>query len=140
MKRILMILTLLMPLVAMAQSPLYQRYATRSDLTVAEVRGFLLNDSVRVDVVLVEADNEAAWQQLKDEFDIRSSEGSTSWLAPLSAPTQRTRWDGTPRWRCIANHARHTIGFYRLDTEQQYDALLDYQLNHPIKTNNNKNK
>jgi hypothetical protein len=30
--------------------------------------------------------------------------------------------------RVIASLDRHTIGFYRLDTEAQYDALIDYQL------------
>ena len=30
--------------------------------------------------------------------------------------------------RVIASHDKRTIGFYRLDNEAQYDALVDYQI------------
>lgn len=129
MKRIIVFFLLLLPLAATAQSSLYNRYASRADLSVAQVSGFRLNDSVRVDVVLLVADNSAAWNQLKAELDIRYDEGVTSWLAPLSEPAKRARWDGSPRLRCIANPTRRTVGFYRIDNKAQYDALLDYQLN-----------
>ena len=129
MKKILIILILLLPVAMMAQSELYKRYASRQDLTVAQVSGFKLNDSVRVDVVLVVADNERAWQQLKKELDIRGEEGVTSWLGEMKQPSKRTRWNGRPLLRVVASHTRHAVGFYRLDTEKQYDALLDYQMN-----------
>ena len=73
---------MLLPLAAMAQSSLYKSYASRQHLTVAQVSGFMLNESVRVDVVMV-----------------------------------------------VASHERRTVAFYRINTEAQYDALLDYQLN-----------
>lgn len=120
---------LLLPIAAMSQSDLYKRYASRQDLTVAQVSGFKLNDNVRVDVVLVVAKDESAWQQLKQELDIRGEEGVISWLGELTRPSKRTQWSGKPLFRVVASHARRTVGFYRLDSETQYDALLDYQLN-----------
>ena len=129
MKRLLVILMLLLPVVTIAQSELYKRYASREDLTVAQVNGFKLNETVRVNVVLVVADNETAWNRLKEELDIRGEEGANSWLGELKQPVKRVKWNGKTLLRVIASHARRTIGFYRIDNEEQYDALLDYQLN-----------
>lgn len=123
-----MILVLLMPLAVMSQGQLYKQYASRPGLTVAEVEGFKLNDSVGVDVVMLQAESDAAWQQLTKEFDIRDTETVVSWLGNPQKPAQRVKWTGRPVMRVVASHKRHTIAFYRLDNEQQYDALVDYQM------------
>lgn len=106
----------------------YQHYATQQDLKAAQLNGFKLCDTVRVDVVMLQADDEQAWQRLTEEFDIRGDEGTVSWLGELDNPAQRTQWDSAPVMRVIASHDRRTIGFYRLDNEVQYEALIDYQL------------
>ena len=108
---------------------LYHRYAERQGLTVAEVDGFALNDSVRIDVVMLQAESDKEWQQLCIEFDIRGEEGSVSWLGDIENPSLRVQWNGTPVMRVIASHEKHTVGFYRIENEAQYDALIDYQLN-----------
>ena len=123
------LLTLLLPLTAMSQGKLYNKYSSRQDLKVAEIAGFKLNDSVRVDVVMLQADNDEAWQQMKKEHGIKSTEGFESWLGELDTPSKRTKWNGRPVMRVIASHTHRTIGFYRLDNEAQYDALIDYQIN-----------
>ena len=97
------------------ETPLYQKYAMRNDLTVAQVTGFQLNDSVKTDVVIIVADDNVAWQGLKEELDIRTTEGVTSWMGDIDKPAKRT------------------IAFYRIDTEEQRDALLDYQLSNIVK-------
>lgn len=112
----------------MSQGELYKRYASRTDLTVAQVSGFKLNENVRVDVVLVVADNDAAWKQLKKELGVKNDNGVESWLGVMAQPSQRTRWTGQTVLRVVVSHSRRTVGFYRLDNEKQYDALLDYQL------------
>ena len=129
MKRIITLLLLMLPLMAAAQSRLYEHYAPKQGLKVAQVSGFRLIDSVRVDVVLVVAENEAAWQRLVKEFNVLSSEGSTSWLGEVDNPAKRTQWSGKPVCKVIVSHDRRTMAFYRLDTLAQYEALLDYQLN-----------
>lgn len=129
MKRLLIILMMLLPLWAMAQNDLYKRFASRQELSVAQVNGFKLNESQRVDVVLVVADDDAAWRKLTRELNIKGEEGAVSWLGDLKNPAQRVKWTGTSVFRVVASHARRTVAFYRLDTEAQYDALLDYQLN-----------
>ena len=120
---------MLLPIAAMAQNDLYKRYASRQELNVAQVSGFKLSESQRVDVVLVVADNEAAWQKLTKELNIKGDDGVVSWLGDPKNPAQRVKWTGTTVLRVVASHTRRTVAFYRINTEAQYDALLDYQLN-----------
>ena len=131
MKRLLYIL--LMILLASCsreevETPLYQQYAARKDLTVAQVTGFQLCDTVKIDVVILVADDSAAWQGLKEEFDIRASEGITSWMGNIDHPQQRVKRSERPAWRAMAVHDDRTIAFFRIENEPQYQALLDYQL------------
>lgn len=139
MKRLLLIITLLLPLALTVgchskaegrqESALYKRYASRVDVTVAQVCDFKLCDTVTVDVVLLEADNDEAWQRMVEEFGICDTAGVTSWLGDIEDPAVRVKWEGQPVVRVAASIEKHSIGLYRLDTETQYDALLDYQLN-----------
>ena len=137
MKRLLFIL--LLPLAFLSCSreveevPLYRQYAARQDLTVAQVKGFQLCDTVKTDVVILVADDSAAWQSLKTEFDIRTAEGITSWMGNIEQPAQRVKRSVRPAWRAMAVHADRTVAFYRSDTEEQREALLDYQLSNIVK-------
>ena len=133
MKRLLLILLPLMLLACSHEEtelPLYQKYAPRTDITVAQVKGFLLCDTVKTDVVILVADDSAAWQSLKEELDIRTSEGVTSWMGAIDEPARRVKRAVRPAWRAMAVHADRTVAFYRIDTEAQRHALLDYQMNH----------
>ena len=132
MKRLLHILLLLTMLAACSRevetAPLYRQYASRPDLTVAQVAGFQLGDTVRVDVVILVADDSAAWQGLKTEFDIRPSEGVTSWLGDIDNPTRRVKRSEVPLWRAMAVHEERTLAFYRVATQAEFDALREYQM------------
>ena len=133
MKRLLFIMLPLMLLACSHEEtelPLYQKYAPRTDITVAQVKGFLLCDTVKTDVVILVADDSAAWQSLKEELDIRTSEGVTSWMGAIDEPARRVKRAVRPAWRAMAVHADRTVAFYRIDTEAQRHALLDYQMNH----------
>ena len=115
------------------ETPLYQKYAVRSDLTVAQVKGFHLCDTVKTDVVILVADDSTALLELKEEFDIRTSEGVTSWMGNIDHPQQRVKGGELPSWRAMAVHKDMTIAFYHIDSETQYDALLDYQISNILK-------
>ena len=136
MKRLLLIILLPLALLTgcshekkeYSASELYQHYAERQNLKVAQVEQFSLSDSVSVEVILMEADDENAWQQLKEEFNIQGDEGTVSWLGDSDNPALRTQWTGIPVMRVIASLDKHTIGIYRIDNEMQYDAIVDYQL------------
>lgn len=132
MKRLLFILLLSLAFLSCSREveevPLYRQYAARQDLTVAQVKGFRLDDSVKVDVVILVADDSSSWLQLKEEFDIRTSEGVTSWMGDIDEPQKRVKRNVRPAWRAMAVHNDRTIAFYRIDDSVQYQALLDYQL------------
>ena len=126
---------LLLPLLALVgcthkpeEMPLYKQYASRTDLTVAQVNGFRINDTVSVDVVILVADDSTAWQGLKEELDIRTDAGITSWIGDIEQPAQRVKGGQRPAWRAMAVHDEHTVAFYHVEDEVQYAALLDYQL------------
>ena len=127
-------LLILLPLMLLACSreveemPLYRQYAARQDLTVAQVKGFQIGDTLKTDVVLLVADDSAAWAELKAEFDIRTSEGVTSWMGDIDEPARRVKRSVRPAWRAMAVHEERTIAFYRIDTEAQRQALMDYQM------------
>ena len=131
MKKLLLILLPLMLLACsreVEEVPLYRQYAARQDLTVAQVKGFQLCDMVKTDVVILVADDSAAWADLKEEFDIRTSEGVTSWMGNIDEPARRVKRSVRPAWRAMAVHDERTIAFYRIEDSVQYQALLDYQL------------
>ncbi len=136
MKRLLFILLLSLAFLSCSREveemPLYRQYAARQDLTVAQVKGFQLCDTVKTDVVILVADDSAAWADLKEEFDIRTSEGITSWMGNIDEPARRVKRSVRPAWRAMAVHADRTVAFYRIDSEEQYEALLDYQMNELI--------
>ena len=137
MKRLLFILLLSLAFLSCSheveEMPLYRQFAARQDLTVAQVKGFQLCDTVKTDVVILVADDSTAWAGLKEEFDIRTSEGVTSWMGDIDKPAKRVKRSVRPAWRAMAVHADRTIAFYRIDTEEQREALLDYQLSNIVK-------
>lgn len=47
-------------------SELYQHYADTEGIEASFIQGYRLNDSLRVDVTLLQATDSAAWQQLMD--------------------------------------------------------------------------
>lgn len=112
-----------------AESALYKRFSALPETAVAQVCGFALCDTVSVDVVLLQAESDEEWGRLKAELDIQGDEGTVSYLADPDAPATRVAWTGEPVLRVVASHADRAIGLYRLENEEQYDALLDYQLN-----------
>lgn len=52
-------------------SELYQRYADREGIDASFIQGYRLNDSVRVDVTLLQATDSAAWGLLTADFKIK---------------------------------------------------------------------
>jgi hypothetical protein len=141
MKRLLTILFFLLAVVTVVVSvsaggalpsddgkTLYERYASRDGLTVAQIEGFRLNDTVKVDVVIVVADTDAEWQKLCKEFDIRSDSGVSTWTGNGNHPETRIRWQGGHCCKVIASPAKRTISMYHITNETDYESLMDYQM------------
>lgn len=53
-------------------SDIYMKYAEREDIDVSFVKKYRVNDTVFVDVTLLEAKDTTAWEELCKDFDIAS--------------------------------------------------------------------
>ena len=75
-------------------SPVYRHYAQVSGIEASFVKDFPLNDTVSIDVTLLHATTDPAWQRLKHDFGLDSldpvfvdglnEENFFSWFAPKS--------------------------------------------------------
>ena len=55
-------------------SELYRRYENHEHIDVSFVKDFRVNDTIAVDVTLIEATDSAGWKRLKEDFDIIEAE------------------------------------------------------------------
>ena len=69
-KHIILIGLTLLSLSATAQTDLYKRYASRSDIRVASVTNFTLDTGITADVTLLEAVDDEGWLWLCREFNL----------------------------------------------------------------------
>ena len=49
-------------------------------------------------------------------------------MGNIDEPAHRVKGGLLPAWRAMAVHNDRTVAFYRIDTEEQRLALLDYQM------------
>ena len=70
MKQGIFLLLMLASLAASAQTELYNRYANQSGVKVASVSNFAIDSTSRVDVTVLEAEDDEGWEWMKREFHI----------------------------------------------------------------------
>ena len=68
MKRLLVILLFLTSIPVFSQNGLYDRYSVQPGVKVAAVHNFPLDSVSHVDVTVVEAEDDAGWAWMKEEF------------------------------------------------------------------------
>lgn len=74
--------------VASAQTDIYNRYSSRTDVRVASVTNFTLDTGITADVTLLEAIDDQGWQFLCREFSLVE-------LSPQQMDQIRQGWDVT---------------------------------------------
>lgn len=123
-----------------AQTDLYQRYASQSGVKVASVRGFAIDSTSRVDVTVVEAEDDEGWEWMKSEFYIGD-------LSPQQQESLREGYDAVLFARRSRSNPRdnapvvdehldisgscyigisylsRAVYIFCADTEEQYDAV-----------------
>ena len=124
-----------------AQTDLYQRYASQPNIKVASVNNFALDSSVKVDVTVIAAEDDAGWEWMKREF----------YIGDLSPEQQEGLYEGSdvvlfarrnrsnPRENApivgeninIAascymgiSYLNRAVYVFCADTEEQYDAIV----------------
>ena len=121
-------------------SDLYRRYANNPHLTVAHIEGFRVNDTLTLDVTVLQATDSAGWETLKKDFNIhglaeierdldRDLDIVSMRLAPKKDPS--LPMDTTDRLNNNAvavSRLHHTVSVFRTNTLEEQHAILYHQL------------
>ncbi len=121
-----------------AQTHIYSRYASHTDLGVAYVPNFKLDSINTVNVTVIMAQDSVAWEWLKAEF--RIPELSEDELHQLSLrntvvslqfrdkndPTQKANTSASDRCMLSIDHTQHILFIYQYDTMEQFYSVISY--------------
>ena len=143
MKRILLFVLLGCATGVMAQTDLYNRYSSRTDIRVASVTNFTLDTGVTADVTLLEAIDDESWNWLCTTFGLatptkeQEQQIEAGWDVAMF--TQRSRQDPTKPAPVVDEHIdqgnscylgvsylTRTIYIFCCSTEKQSDVVIAY--------------
>ena len=130
--------------VAGAQPDLYNRYASRTDIRVASVTGFVLDSAgTTADVTLLEAVDDAGWDWLCKEFglialnDDQRRQLAQGWEVSMfaqrdrkdpskPAPVVDERIDVANSCYVGVSYLSRTLYIFCCTTEHESDVVIDY--------------
>ncbi|MBR1767010.1 MAG: hypothetical protein IJ745_08270 [Bacteroidales bacterium] len=141
MKRFLLLLMLTVPFALSAQTDLYRRYASQPGVKVASVSGFAIDSASRVDVTVIEAEDDDGWAWMKSEFFIgelspEQQQGlGEGYDAVLFARRSRSNPRNNPpvvdehvdvAGSCYIgiSYLNQAVYIFCADSEEQYDAVV----------------
>ena len=124
-----------------AQTDLYLRYASQSNVKVASVSNFALDSTSHVDVTVISAEDEAGWEWMKHEFHIGElapeqqlslREGSDVVLFARrnrsnprdNAPIHGEQIDVAESCYMGISYLSRAIYVFCANTEEEYDAVV----------------
>ncbi len=127
-------------------SELYLRYADEEGVDATFIRGFQVNDTVSVDVTLLQATDSAGWEtiipkvripeEMLDEIELRKQKKQA-----LLYPSTKGHLDFHPDTIFLNNDllaidwAEHTVAIFHISDIEQQIAIIGYHLD---KVRNNK--
>ncbi len=142
MKHLIALLALLFAgFCASAQTELYERYSAQAGVKVASVSNFALDSLSRVDVTVLEAEDEAGWEWMKREFYIGDlspeqqaglDEGYDAVLFARrsrhnpreNAPIRDEQIDIAGSCYLGISYLNRAVYIFCADSEEQYDAVV----------------
>ena len=129
---------------AVAQTDLYKRYSSRTDIRVASVTNFVLDSTgVTTDVTLLEALDDEGWEWLSKEFGLialsreQSEELNNGWEVTmfaqrdrhnpaLPAPVVGESIDVANSCYVGVSYLSRTLFIFTCNTAEQSDVVIDY--------------
>ena len=126
---------------AQAQTELYKRYASQPGVKVASVSGFAIDSTARVDVTVLEAQDDEGWEWMKKEFYIGDlspeqraglDEGYDAVLFARrsranprdNAPILNEEIDVVGSCYLGISYLNRAVYIFCADSEEQYDAVV----------------
>lgn len=151
----IIILLFLTTVVVEAQTDLYKRYASRTDIRVASVTNFTLDTGITADVTLLEAVEDEGWKWLCEEFKLASlspeqqKQMDEGW--DVAFFTQRNRQDPTQPAPIVndqidqtntcylgVSYLSRTLYIFCCNTDKQSDVMVNYlieKMRHSLQRN-----
>lgn len=142
-KHICFLLLLSLTGTIVAQTDLYNRYASRQDIRVASVSNFTLDTGITADVTLLEAIDDDGWAWLCKEFNLatptkeQQQQMAEGWDVAMF--TQRDRQDPTKPAPVVNEQIDHnkscyvgvsylsrTLYIFCCSTDRQSDVVVNY--------------
>lgn len=141
MKRLVVIVVMLAAFAVQAQTELYKRYADQAGVKVASVSNFAIDSTARVDVTVIEAEDDEGWAWMKKEFYIGElspeqqaglGEGFDAVLFARrsrsnpreNAPVKDEQIDIAGSCYLGISYLNQAVYIFCADTEEQYDAVV----------------
>lgn len=132
-----------------AVSEVYTRYAGTDGLNVVFLKDFQVNDTLFVDVTLLEAKTDSAWVVLQSDFHVpiipeeyrellANSSSVDFWLASKKDPTIRTDTIISHNDLIVMSRQKQTISVCHIENKRQADAIMDKKTNELSKSKNTK--
>lgn len=122
-------------------SELYQRYADNEHVAASFVRNYRVNDTLTLDVTLLQATDSAGWQQMLEDFEIIIDESvveatakGRDIIASAVRPIPEKAKDDSERYVLGASEYSKTICIYHTHSKEQRLAVIS----HNTKSGNNK--
>ena len=107
-------------------SEVYSRYANDESIDASFIKGYRVNDTLFVDVTLLEAKDSAAWERLVEDFGLTESFGAIPDKPSIIArrvskdnPYQGVQAPDEPFVNLVAVPDRREIHLYCTENEQQ---------------------
>jgi hypothetical protein len=118
-------------------SEVYKRYAHTKDIRATYIKNFPLNDTLTVGVTLLEATTDSGWARLQEDFAVIpvppealafcDSNTVNVWLAAKRDYSLRADSILLNNDLIAMNYMKHIISVFKLESEEQRDAILHYQ-------------
>lgn len=140
---LLITLLLLLATSVVAQTDLYQRYASRTDIRVASVTNFTLDTGITADVTLLEAVDDEGWAWMCNEFGLslptaeQQQQMAAGWDVVMFA--QRNKQDPTQPAPVVnekidlsnacyvgVSYMSRTLYVFCCSTDRQSDVVVNY--------------
>lgn len=118
-------------------SDIYKQYASTDNIQATFIKDMTINDSVAVDVTLLEAKDSAGWERLKEEFGVAEFfEGTPedqyarrviAWRAPNGKPTERIEEKHDDDWSVSVAPAQRSVCVFHTKTDEESKAVTLYK-------------
>lgn len=126
-----------------AQTDLYNRYASRTDIRVASVTNFVLDTGITADVTVIEAIDDEGWKWMCNEFslialnDSQRQQLEQGWEVSMfaqrdrndptrPAPVVRENIDAGSSCYLGVSYLSQTLYIFCCTTQRESDVIIDY--------------